>query len=76
MPATETLLLLASALLSAACIVHLWGFKTGSVLRKAFWSLALLVPVIGPVFYAGVYRVPPKQPEMLQGVVQDAHTGG
>ena len=76
MPETDTLLLLASALLSAACIVHLWGFKAGSVLRKALWSVALLVPVIGPVFYAGVYRVPSKQPELLRGVAEDAHTGG
>ena len=39
------------------------GHHRDTVLRRLFWSLVLLVPVIGWVFYGGLYRPPPRQPK-------------
>ena len=75
MPASDTLLLTAGALLSIACLSHMWLFREGSIVRKAAWSVALLVPVLGPLFYAGLYRLPSKQDELLRAANEDSHTG-
>jgi len=32
-------------------------------LKRFLWSLVFLVPVIGWVFYGGLYRPPPVQPK-------------
>jgi hypothetical protein len=55
----------ASELIALWCAVGLWRSKV-SVLRKFIWSVVLLVPVFGPVFYGGMFELPPVQPESLR----------
>gem|GEM_PF-3731747 len=45
-------------LVSVACLVHLWRRAPGGVLHKVVWSVLVLVPVLGPLFYGGLYSVP------------------
>jgi hypothetical protein len=54
-----------STLIALGCAVHLWR-RRASVLRKLFWTLVLLVPIVGPVFYGGMFEVPSIQPEGLR----------
>ena len=56
-----------SGLISAALILFLWvRHRRDTVLKRLFWSLVLLVPVIGWVFYGGLYRPPPIQPKDMR----------
>jgi hypothetical protein len=34
--------------------------------RKVFWTVVVLIPVVGPLFYAGLSDIPPRQAEDLQ----------
>jgi hypothetical protein len=52
-----------SGALALGCMLHLWFFQPGSLWRKAFWSVAVWLPGLGPFFYATCYRVPPKKPD-------------
>jgi len=48
-----------SVTVSGALILHLWTVhRTDSLLRRLFWSLVLLIPLYGWVFYGGFYRAP------------------
>jgi hypothetical protein len=44
------------------------GTRRGSksVVRKVFWTVVVLIPVVGPLFYAGLSDIPPRQAEDLQ----------
>ena len=53
-----------SAALSLACVLHLWLRRSGSLWRKAFWSLAVWLPLLGPFFYATSYGIPRKKPDL------------
>ena len=56
-----------SGLISVALIVSLWvRYRHDHVLKRLGWSLVLLVPVIGWVFYGGLYRPPPVQPKDMR----------
>ena len=56
-----------SGLISVALIVSLWvRHRHDHLLKRLGWSLVLLVPVIGWVFYGGLYRPPPVQPKDMQ----------
>ena len=44
-------------------IVSLWRHHSNdSIIKKAFWSLVLIVPIIGWVFYGGFYAPPEPGP--------------
>jgi hypothetical protein len=45
---------LASELIAVWCAVGLWHARM-PVLRKLMWTVVLLVPVVGPVFYGGMF---------------------
>ena len=47
--------------LSLACLVHLWH-QPDRPLRKLLWSLAVLLPAMGPLLYGGMYQLPPPDP--------------
>lgn len=56
-----------AGLIGAALILSLWvRYPRDAVLKRFFWSLVLLVPVIGWIFYGGLYRSPPVQPKDLR----------
>lgn len=56
-----------SGLISAVLILTLWvRYRHDHVLKRLGWSLVLLVPVIGWVFYGGLYRPPPIQPKDMR----------
>ena len=60
-------LLLGVAALSETIAVwligRLWSRKVSAPIpQKAFWTLVLLVPVFGPIFYGGFSSVPGVQP--------------
>ncbi len=60
MDALSILLLAASGIASAVCEVLLWK-GDGSRLWKLAWTPIVLLPVFGPVFFGGFYRVPSVQ---------------
>ena len=64
-PAAETsvtpiILLGMSAVLSLFCIVRLWQMG-GSVGERIFWTFALCLPVLGPIFFGALFRPPSVQ---------------
>lgn len=44
---------------SVACTLHLWAKAKGTAGHKLSWTPVVLVPVIGPLFYAGLYSAAP-----------------
>ena len=50
-------------LLSLACVVHLWTRST-QVWRKALWSLLVILPIAGPIFYGAACDPPDVQAEV------------
>lgn len=45
--------------LSLALIVRLWiKHKKASLPKKIFWTLVLIIPSIGPIFYAAFFKRP------------------
>ena len=46
-------------------IVRLWKLwqKQMPVLRRVSWSIVLLIPLFGPIFYGAWFRPPSVQPE-------------
>jgi hypothetical protein len=54
-----------SELITIWCAVGLWRSQA-SILQNLEWSLLLLVPVVGPVFYGGMFEVPAVQSEGLR----------
>jgi hypothetical protein len=66
MTTVATVILIALAeFVSVACLVALWRTRA-SRWRKLMWSPVVLVPVMGPLFYGGLFEVPSRQPEHLQ----------
>jgi membrane associated rhomboid family serine protease len=56
-----------SALVSIYLILTLWiRHRRDGLLTRCLWSCVLLVPVIGWVFYGGLYQPPPVQSEDLR----------
>ena len=55
----KTLCLAVCVFVSVCLIAQLWVTRRrDSTLRKIFWSLVLLVPIVGWIFYGGFYRPP------------------
>ena len=57
--------LLISLIISLRIALGLWllpRHKETSKFRKTIWSLLVMVPFIGPVFYGGFYAVPDRHP--------------
>ena len=53
---------LISGLVTLLLVVHLWAkHATDTLLSKVFWTLILLLPMIGWVFYWIFYAPPPVQ---------------
>lgn len=44
---------------SVACTLHLWAKAKGTAGHKLSWTPVVLVPVIGPLFYGGLYDAAP-----------------
>jgi len=55
----------ASELISIWCAVGLWRCRA-SFSKKFLWTLVLLVPVLGPVFYGGMFELPAVQSERFK----------
>ncbi|NKB67378.1 MAG: hypothetical protein GKR89_09985 [Candidatus Latescibacteria bacterium] len=53
-------LILIWSLISLLLIIHLWRrpSQEGGWLKRSFWTLVLLIPVLGWIFYGGFYRPP------------------
>jgi len=69
---------IASQLISLGCVVGLRRSRS-SLAKKFIWTLVLLVPVFGPVFYGGMFELPSVQPEGLRSTIEwdePRHDGG
>jgi hypothetical protein len=55
-----------SLAVSVGLILHLWLRRAGSLGQKILWSVALMVPLLGALFYLALYSAPPVQPEHLR----------
>ena len=62
-------------LVSLGCLVLLWR-QRASVVRRGLWTPVVLVPVLGPLFYAGLFDVPSPQSEVLQAPETSAADAG
>lgn len=51
-----------SELIGLWCMFGLWRSRA-SVTRKICWTLVLLVPLFGPIFYGGMFELPSVQGE-------------
>ena len=51
----------ASEVIALWCMLNLWRNRA-SLIRKMLWTLILLSPIIGPVFYGGMFEPPSIQP--------------
>ena len=56
---------------SALSAVHLWRRASGSAAKKAFWTLVMFVPVMGPLFYGALYETPSVQDEDQRAAEDD-----
>jgi hypothetical protein len=65
----------ASWVISFFCLFYLWR-RPDAVLRKIIWSFILFIPILGPIFYGGFYKVPPEQPEHLRAANTIHRLGG
>jgi len=64
-----------SEAIALACLVHLWR-RQGTVSHKLFWSIALIVPVIGPLFFGALWRPLRPQPEEIRAQGLSNERGG
>ena len=48
-------------LIGLALVIHLWR-QRASVVLKLLWTLVLLIPLLGPLLYGGLFEVPSPQP--------------
>lgn len=53
-------------IISIVCLIQLWFIKRARWWRKVCWSIALLVPYIGPLFYGALFQPLPVQAEGLR----------
>ena len=51
-------LLIALGALNLFAVLHMWLQRPGSIGHKLYFSLILLVPVIGLIFYLAMYNSP------------------
>lgn len=51
---------------SMLCVWRLWTSAAGSWRRKALWTPLVLLPVIGPLAYGGLYDAPAAQDDDLR----------
>jgi hypothetical protein len=49
-------------LISMICLWKLWQ-KQVPIWSRVFWSMILLIPLLGPIFYGAWFRPPSVQPE-------------
>ena len=50
-------------IISLCCLVHLW-VKSDHITKNLLWSVVVLIPLIGPIIYGGLFKLPPpKGPE-------------
>ena len=62
-----TIFTLVSILISVLLTIHLWCAHDGdSPGRKLLWTLVITIPVVGWLFYGGLYNVPTVQPPQLR----------
>lgn len=65
-----------SAVASLASLAHIWLRRPRSRWRRNLaWSVAVWVPLLGPLFYFGMYTLPGKHDELSKAEAND-HTGG
>ncbi|HET7392836.1 MAG TPA: PLDc N-terminal domain-containing protein [Candidatus Binatia bacterium] len=62
---TLIVLSVVSQVIALWCMMSLWRSRV-SLLQKIIWTLVLLVPVLGPIFYGGFFELPPANPEGLR----------
>ncbi len=61
----DYLLPIAIELAGVACVVHLWRRRERKhVALKIGWSVAVMLPLIGPLLYGAVYQALPAQAEV------------
>ncbi len=72
---TAAIVIALAEVASVACLVPLWR-ASASVGRKLLWSVIVLVPVLGPLFYGGLFDVPSRQPDELQAARTSADEAG
>lgn len=51
---------------SLLCTWRLWTAAQGTWQRKALWTPLVLLPVVGPLLYGGLYDAPASQDEDLR----------
>ena len=69
----------ASMIFSLRLLLGLWMLprhKETGILKKLFWSIAVLIPFMGPLFYGAFYRVPKSHRGGGAQVNSDAFYGG
>jgi hypothetical protein len=64
-------MVLVSEILSALLLIRLWLGRRFGFLSKLFWSLVLLIPVLGPIFYLGFSQFPSTWPGEKTDTVPD-----
>lgn len=75
MSGIQVALLSVWGLVSFALIVHLWWRPEGGWPKRLFWTLVVCVPIMGWIFYGGLYRVPEKNQIKAQGGASGWGTG-
>jgi hypothetical protein len=53
-------------LVSVLCALHLWTKAPGSAAKKTLWTVVVLVPIMGPLFYGAIYDPPSEQDDDLR----------
>jgi hypothetical protein len=64
---------------SAACLVHLWMRADAPTWKKLVWTLPVLLPVLGPLLYGGMFSVPGRHGDSpfdsIEGITGDGGDG-
>lgn len=56
------------ALISFGLMIHLWRRKgKASIVKKAFWTVVLAIPLFGWIFYGAFYTIPDQNTIHAQG---------
>ena len=62
--------------ISFLAMLHVWLRRPWTLWkRNVFWSLAVWIPLLGPILYAGLYRLPGKH-DALSQAAGDTHASG
>ena len=51
--------------ISIYCMIKM-ALSPDSLIKKLFWVIILLIPIFGPVFYGGLYKVPSQLPDDMK----------